>query len=171
MAVSYSNGVKRLATLLLSVLLAGTAPADSTDGAWNVQSDTYEILLDERQVTYVGNVVAEQGEYRIKADRLRAFFNEKNEVIRMEAHGAGAAQAQLESLQAPEETRLHGDSLFYNLSAARVTARGNTLFVRGHDKMNAHELTYNLNEERVVANRNATDRVRVVLFPEGSRTP
>ncbi len=148
-----------------------SATAETTNGAWNVQSDTYEILLDERQVTYVGNVIAEQGTYRIKADRLRAFFNERNEVIRMEAHGTRSAQAQLESLNQPEETRLHGDSLFYNLPDARVTARGNTQFVRGHDTMNAHELTYNLNEERVVANRNATERVRVVLFPEGSRTP
>ena len=148
-----------------------TSATDTQNGAWNVQSDTYEILLDKRQVTYMGNVVAEQGEYRIRADRLRAYLNENNEVVRMEAHGTTRLQAELESLNQPQKTRLNGDSLFYNLNAARVTARGNTVFTRGQDQMNAHELTYNLNEERIVANRNATDRVRVVLFPEGSRQP
>ncbi len=167
----YSESVKRIYTLLMMVWLSATATAESSGGAWEVQSDTYEILLEERQVTYRGNVIAEQGEYRIKADRLRAFFNERNEVIRMEAHGTSAGQAELENLTREPRTELFGDSLYYNLNDAQVTARGNTTFSQGHDTLNAHELTYNLTEERVVANRNAEERVRVVLYTEGSITP
>ena len=160
------------------VLLAGgvfaacfaTAESDTMGGTpWEVQSDSYEILLDQRLITYVGNVVAEQDEYRIKADRMRAYFNEKNELIRMEADGSSTVQAELEALKQPEKTRLVGDRLVYDMLDDRVTARGSTRLFRGPDTMDAHELIYNLLEERVVALRNSESRVKVVMFPEGSR--
>ena len=156
-----------LALLITSSGIA--ASANAANEPWDVQSDSYEILLDQKQVTYLGNVVAEQGVFTIKADRLRAFFNDNNEVIRMEAYGTKAAQAELEDRGQAPVTRLHGDALHYNLNNSRVTARGNTLLVRGQDTLNAHELVYNLNEERVVANRNDQERVRVVLFPQGTK--
>lgn len=144
------------------------AEAAAQEGAWEVQSDSYEILLDKRQITYVGNVVAEQGEYRIKADRMLAFFNENNELIRLEADGTQQVQAELEALDQPQKTRLLGDRLLYDMHADRVTARGHTKLFRGTDTMDAHELVYNLVEERVVAMRSNDARVKVIMYPEGS---
>jgi lipopolysaccharide transport protein LptA len=140
-------------------------------GAWEVQSDSYEILLDQHQITYVGNVVAEQGEYRIKADRMRAYFNENNELIRMEADGSTDVQAELEALDQPQKTRLLGDRLLYDMRDDQVTARGHTRLYRGTDTMDAHELVYNIVEERVVAQRNDQARVKVVMYPEGTTPP
>ncbi len=152
--------------------LSPTAAAVTTnEGAWEVQSDSYEILLDKRQITYVGNVVAEQGEYRIKADRMLAFFNENNELIRLEADGTSKVQAELEALDQPQKTRLLGDRLLYDMHEDRVTARGHTKLFRGTDTMDAHELVYNLLEERVVAMRSNDARVKVVMYPEGSTKP
>jgi lipopolysaccharide export system protein LptA len=37
--------------------------------------------------------------------------------------------------------------------------------------MDAHELVYNLLEERVVAMRNNDARVKVIMYPEGSTKP
>jgi|GEM_PF-1887140 len=145
--------------------------AQVAEGAWEVQSDSYEILLDKRQITYVGNVVAEQGEYRIKADRMLAFFNENNELIRLEADGTKAVQAELEALDQPQKTRLLGDRLLYDMHEDRVTARGHTKLFRGTDTMDAHELVYNLMEERVVAMRSTDARVKVIMYPEGSTKP
>lgn len=151
---------------------ASTAVQTQVDeGPWEVQSDSYEILLDKRQITYVGNVIAEQGEYRIKADRMLAFFNENNELIRLEADGTSAVQAELEALDQPQKTRLLGDRLLYDMHEDRVIARGHTKLFRGADTMDAHELIYNLMEERVVAMRSADARVKVVMYPEGSTKP
>ncbi len=160
-----------MTTGLLSLLFAVASWGVVEKKPWEVQSDSYEILLDQRQITYVGNVVAEQGEYRIKADRLRAYFNEKNELIRMEADGTPTLQAELEALDQPQVTRLLGDRLLYDMRDDRVTAKGHTKLFRGPDTMDAHELIYNLLEERVVALRNDQSRVKVVMFPEGTRPP
>lgn len=156
---------------LLSLVCTVTSWGVVENKPWEVESDSYEILLDQRQITYVGNVVAEQGEYRIKADRLRAYFNEKNELIRMEADGSSTLQAELEALDQPQVTRLLGDRLLYDMRDDRVTAKGHTKLFRGPDTMDAHELIYNLLEERVVALRNDQSRVKVVMFPEGARPP
>jgi len=172
----------RMTTARLTLLLlclwgllpgaVGTAFAVSAEsGPWEVQSDSYEILLDQRQITYVGNVVASQGEYLIKADRMRAYFNDKNELIRMEADGTSEVQAELEALNQPQTTRLFGDRLLYDMQEDRVTARGHTRLFRGYDTMDAHEVIYNLTEERVVALRNDESRVRVIMYPEGARPP
>ncbi|MCP5180942.1 MAG: lipopolysaccharide transport periplasmic protein LptA [Pseudomonadales bacterium] len=157
------RGLASLLFLPAAVLAVGS------DQPWEVQSDSYEILLDQRQITYVGNVVASQGEYRIRASRLRAYLNEKNEIIRLEADGSAATQAELEALNQPQETRLFGDRLLYDMRADKVTARGHTRLFRGTDTMDAHELVYNLTDEKVVAMRNTQERVRVVMYPEGTK--
>jgi lipopolysaccharide transport protein LptA len=173
--------LQHIKTIALLISAAWTHPAAAAvtaetsppgqEAPWEVQSDSYEILLDKRQITYVGNVVAEQGEYRIKADRMLAFFNENNELIRLEADGTSAVQAELEALDQPQKTRLLGDRLLYDMHDDRVTARGNTKLLRGTDTMDAHELVYNLMEERVVAMRSNEARVKVVMYPEGSIKP
>ncbi len=165
------HGLKVIATGLACLFCSVGSWGVVEKKPWEVQSDSYEILLDQRQITYVGNVVAEQGEYRIKADRLRAYFNEKNELIRMEADGTSSLQAELEALDQPQITRLLGDRLLYDMRDDRVTAKGHTKLLRGPDTMDAHELIYNLLEERVIALRNDTARVKVIMFPEGTRPP
>lgn len=145
------------ALLLLAAAEAGAALPI------NIEAGRFEMLLAERKATYVGNVIAVQGDYEIQADRLIVHFNEDNQVTSMIATGD---PAKLSDHSAAPPITVTGASLDYQFDAAAVRATGGATLFQGEDRMTAERISYDLDADRAQAFSGNGGRVRLIFRPE-----
>ncbi len=149
--------------LLLAVLpaLAGAAYAQPI----NIEAGHFEMLLAENKATYVGGVVAVQGEREIRADHLTVYFDEDNDVVSMLAEGDPAT---LSDRAAEPPITVTGAALDYHFDEQRVRVSGGGALVQGEDRLTAEIIIYDLEAERAEAFSNSGGRVQLTLEPKDS---
>jgi len=157
-------------TICLFLLLAGFSPAaeKSAPAGYdknqpiNITSDRLEADDVARQVKFLGNVVASQGEVVIYSAVLTLFYTEgSQEIDRVEADG-DVRIVQGERVATGEK------AVFYRADG-RIVLSGNARVHQGADFVEGDEITVLLGEEKSVVQGKGGSRVNAVFHPKEER--
>ncbi len=156
-----------LAALILLLLAATQVPAQpaapvlqhDTDQPIQITSDRLEAEHAARQVRFIGNVAARQGELLIYAGELIAYLSERQEIERIEA---------LRDVRIIQGVRVAtGQKGVYYRADARFVLTGSPRIRQGEDFIEGEEITVFLNEERSIVRGRNGSRVQAVFHPRG----
>lgn len=154
--------------MISGLLVALPAWAASVSGAGPYASQQpIEITADRLEgddlagkATFVGGVVARQGDVTIYAGQIIVFFpTRERDIDRVEAYGA-VRIVQGERVATGEK------AVFFN-KEGRVVLSGNPKVHQGQDFVQGEEITVYLNEERSVVTGGTKSRVNATFHPQG----
>ncbi len=158
----------------LAAGLALAAPAhaqiSSEGGPIYINSDRTESLERERKVLLVGNVDIQQGEARLRANKVTLTFAGKQ--------GGGATSSlggsfgQIESMLAEGEVfyvtpelKAKGDRGLYEAAIDTITMTGNVALMRGRDVAEGETLKLEIKNRRTTLD-GGTGRTRMMIDPD-----
>lgn len=155
-----------LSAILLCIAFAGSLPAADGVGAGRgdqpIQIKSNELFTDSAAgtATFVGKVVARQGDITIYSDRLVIFYAEKKkEVDKVEAFG---------NVRIVQENRLGvANHALYENKAGKITLDGNPKVYQGDDVVTGKVITYLVNEQKSMVTGGPNERVEAVIHPKG----
>jgi len=153
-----------LAAAAAAAPAAGEAPLAAYDSSLpiNVSADRLDADDLARQVRFVGNVVARQGEVVIYADRLTLFYaGENREIERVEADG-DVRIVQGERVATGQKGTLYR-------AEGRVVLTGSARVHQGEDFVEGDEIIVLLNEEKSIVQGREGGRVNAVFHPKEER--
>ncbi|NBX03617.1 MAG: lipopolysaccharide transport periplasmic protein LptA [Alphaproteobacteria bacterium] len=144
-----------------------------------ITSDSLEVLQEQNRATFVGHVVAIQGDMRLKSDKMIVHYHKAAEG---EAKAASGGQGSIEKIEvegnvfltSPEETA-KGDTGLYEVTGRTLTLDNHVVLTRGQNVLKGDHLVYNLDTGKsVITSANgqtqSTDgkkqRVRALFVPE-----
>ncbi|RII26584.1 MAG: lipopolysaccharide transport periplasmic protein LptA [Geobacter sp.] len=146
--------------VVTGVLAAGDPMSRRNDQPIKIKSN--ELFTDNAAgtATFVGKVVARQGDLVIYSDRLIVHYADKDkEVDRVEAFG------NVRIVQ--ENRRGEADHAVYERQLAKITLDGGKPKVsQGEDTVTGEVITYFLNDEKSVATGGKTGRVEATIQPK-----
>ncbi len=155
-----------LPAILLCMACAGTLLAgqgtEPVRGDQPIQIKSNELFTDNtaRTATFVGKVVARQGDITIYSDRLVIFYSEKGkEVDKVEAFG---------NVRIVQENRLGlANHALYENKTGKITLDGNPKVYQGEDVVTGKVITYLVNEQKSMVTGGPGERVEAVIHPKG----
>ena len=124
-----------------------------------ITAQQLEILQQQRQSIFSGDVVAKQGEMTLYADKLIVVFQPKqDQVERLEAIG-GVRVLQLDRVATAEK------AVFFQLEE-KLVLNGNAEVIQGQNKISGDEVTLYMKENRSLIKSSESGRVKAVIVPE-----
>jgi lipopolysaccharide export system protein LptA len=147
--------------MLVSSAAAAAEAGEKHDGQpITIRSNELQADTKSRTATFLGKVVAKQGDITIFADRLIVRYAEQGgDVERVEADG---------NVRIVQKNRIgtaqHG---VYQTREGKITLSGSPKVIQGKDMVTGREITYFVNEERSVVTGGPETRVEAVLYPKG----
>jgi len=124
-----------------------------------ITSQKLEVLQQQRQSIFTGDVVAKQGDMTLFAEKLIVFLHQdQNQVERLEAIG-GVRVLQLDRIATAEK------AIFYQLEEKLVLS-GNAEVTQGKNEISGDEITLYLKENRTLITSSENNRVKAVIVPE-----
>lgn len=172
--------MKRSLVTVILFLIAASAQAQQTDTKKPVEvaSDTLEVLQNEQKAIFVGNVIATQGNIKMRAERMVVFYRETPKaagataapmgakgIHRIEAHGNVIFTTPTETAQ--------GNQAIYNVDTETVDLVGNVTLTRDKNVLKGTSLSYNMATGRSILNSTSGatgGRVRGLFVPGQSGT-
>ncbi|GLP95829.1 lipopolysaccharide transport periplasmic protein LptA [Paraferrimonas sedimenticola] len=158
---------KSLAALLFSALVSTSAAAVTADYLQQVtiNSDTQSADINESLIIFDGNVVVRQGSMEIKADRLTAQTNEDKTAKVLVATGQPATYEQVMENGAPASAS--AEEIRYDIATSTLTMIGNASLEQTGNKVTGHQIRYNMETQRIIAesSQGSNDRVTTILQP------
>ena len=153
--------------LMLAVPVLGSVPAGkgfSSDQPIDIRSDSLEADDAKRQVRFLGNVVARQGDLTIYAQEVAIFYAEgAGEIDRIEAYG------DVRIVQG-DKVATGRQGVFFNREG-KIVLTGSPRLNQGENHITGAEVTVFLNEERSVVRGQEGGRVNAVFHPKGTSSP
>ncbi|MGA7104857.1 MAG: lipopolysaccharide transport periplasmic protein LptA [Candidatus Deferrimicrobiaceae bacterium] len=156
--------------LLLFLVMSVPAGAEEKPGAWRSDEagrQPIEITADRlnadsgtESVTFEGNVVANQADVTLHADRLFAEYSRGQKAIEKIT-----AEGNVRVVQGGKEARA-AHAVFYNLEQ-RIVLSGGADLKQGENTLKGDTVTIYLRENRSVVTSGEGGRVRAVLHPQG----
>jgi lipopolysaccharide export system protein LptA len=147
--------------MLFSSIVAAAGAGGTRDGQpITVKSNELQADTKNRTATFLGKVVAKQGDITIFADRLVVRYAEQGgDVERVEAVG---------NVRIVQQNRI-GSAQYgvYQTKEGKITLSGSPKVVQGKDMITGREITYFVNEERSVVTGGPEARVEAVIYPKG----
>lgn len=156
--------MKRILSLvcILHALASPVAAlAETRDGQpITIRSNELQADTKSRIATFLGKVVAKQGNITIFADRL---------VVRYEEQGGDVEMVEaIGNVRIVQENRIGtAQRGVYRTREGKITLSGNPKVVQGKDMITGREITYFVNEERSVVTGGPEARVEAVIYPKG----
>jgi len=148
--------------VLCSVATASAAGSGDEHGAQPIMIKSNELQADmkSRTATFLGRVVAKQGDITIHAEKLIVRYADRGgEVEKVEAFG---------NVRIVQENRIGtGQQAVYYRSEGKITLSGSPKVVQGKDTITGREITYFVNEEKSIVTGTPENRVEAVIFPKG----
>jgi lipopolysaccharide export system protein LptA len=168
---------------LTAALLGGAAAAraqglgtHSGDGPVDITADELEVQNKECVSIWRGKAEALQGQDRLRADVLKAFFETKpggkgaattgacGDLLRMEAEGSVYYVT-------GKDQRVRGDAATYDANNDTVTVTGDVIAVQGQNVLRGRRMVFNTNtgEGHMTGGGtgvNAPNRPRGVIYPK-----
>lgn len=124
-----------------------------------ITSQKLEVLQQQRQSIFTGDVVAKQGDMTLFAEKLIVFLHQdQDQVERLEALG-GVRVLQLDRIATAEK------AVFYQLEEKLVLS-GNAEVTQGKNEISGDEITLYLKENRTLITSSENNRVKAVIIPE-----
>ena len=180
---TYQPKLGRLAALaglglMLSVSAPDSAPATKKTNAVlpggnskqpiNIEALKLDYFDKEQKLIYTGNVVAIQGESKLKASVLTIFLTPKNP----DGAASTASTNQVQRMLAAGPVTLlqrdqvgTGDSGVYEKSLNTVVLTGNVTLSQGPNVTKGDKLTYDLKTGQAVVTGNGPGRVKSMFIP------
>jgi len=169
---------------LIPTLALAQAPNRSFDGKQPIEitSDSLEVQQKENVAVFVGNVVAIQGDVRLKSDRMTVYYTGSEEKEKTKSAGAQTQSIKKIDvdgnvfLSTPEETA-SGAKGDYDVVAQEIHLFENVILTRGKNTLKGNALTYNFTSGHsvmqggTVAEQGASkgkERVRALFIPENA---
>ncbi len=171
--------------LLPSLALAQPPVAKSFDSKQPIEitSDSLEVLQNDSMATFVGNVVAIQGDVRLKSDKMTVYYAKKGDD---KAAAANSTQQQSIKkidvdgnvfLSTPDETA-GGARGNYDVIGQEIHLQENVTLTRGKNVLKGNNLTYNFASGRSVISggdvaeqgtSKGKQRVRALFVPDDKK--
>lgn len=125
-----------------------------------IKSNELQADTKNRTATFLGKVVAKQGDITILADRLVVRYAEQGgDVEKVEAVG---------NVRIVQQNRI-GTAQYgvYQTREGKITLSGSPKVVQGKDMITGREITYFVDDERSVVTGGPETRVEAVIYPKG----
>jgi len=124
-----------------------------------ITAQQLEVLQQQRQSIFIGDVVAKQGEMILHADKLIVFLHKNQDQIeRLDAIG-GVKVLQLDRIATAEKAVFHqAEEILVLIGNAEVT--------QGKNIISGDEITLYMKENRTLIKSSEKSRVKAVIVPE-----
>lgn len=146
--------------------LSGAALALPADSEQPIEVDADRAVRKAELVTYLGNVVINQGSLRIQAEKV-VVTSQGKQVHRIVASGS---PAQFQQQPEPEQPPVHAAArtIDYNLSDALIVLTNQASVRQEGSEVQGQRIEYQLETQTVRADSSGQgdDRVRMVLQPQ-----
>lgn len=146
----------------------GVLPGGNSKEPINIEAAKLDYFDKEQKLVYTGNVVAIQGESKLKATTLIIFLTPKEPG---DPAGAPSSSSQVRRMEATGPVTITskdqigtGDNGVYEKSDNKVYLFGNVTLTQGANVTKGDKLVYDLNTKQSVV----TGRVRSLFLPSGS---
>lgn len=139
--------------------IAAGAVGDVEESPITIKSNELQADQANRTATFIGKVVAKQGDVTIHADKLVVRYAEGGgEVDKVEAFG---------NVSIVQQNRIGTSqhAVYYN-KEGKITLSGSPKVIQGKDMVTGREITYFVNEDRSVVTGGPDARVEAVIFPK-----
>jgi len=137
---------------------AGQTAAPDTTQPIEITAQKLELIQQQRQSIFTGDVVATQGDMTLSADKLTVFLLENQDQIdRLEAVGT-VKVVQLDRVATADR------AVFYQLEEKLVLS-GHAVVVQDNNKVSGEEIVIYLKENRSVIKSSNNSRVKAVIVP------
>lgn len=124
-----------------------------------ITAQQLEVLQQQRQSIFTGDVVAKQGDMTLYADKLIVFLHkDQDQIERLDAIG-GVRVVQLDRIATAEK------AVFHQVEEVLVLS-GNAEVVQGKNKVSGDEITLYIKENRTLIKSSKKSRVKAVIVPE-----
>jgi len=123
-----------------------------------ITAQKLELIQQQRQSIFTGDVVAKQGDMTLSADKLTVFLLENQDQIdRLEAVGT-VKVVQFDRVATADR------AIFYQLEEKLVLS-GHAVVVQDNNKVSGDEIEIYLKENRSVIKSSKSSRVKAVIIP------
>jgi len=162
---------------LLGAVLAGAALAvpaqaqiSSEGGPIYINSDRTESLERERKVLLIGNVDIQQGDARLRADRVTLVFSGKEGGSSSSTLGGSFGQiksmlAEGDVFYVTPELKAKGDRGIYEADIDTITMTGHVALMRGRDVAEGETLKLEIKNRRTTLD-GGEGRARMMIDPD-----
>ena len=180
----------RLLNVFIAVSFAFSASAYAADAGRfktnqpiEINSDSLEVLQEESRAIFVGNVVAVQGDVRLKSDKMTVHYTQSKDKAATAPKDKGAAEGKssIERIEVegnvflttPEETA-SGATGLYEVTDKIIHLNDKVVLTRGKNVLKGDHLVYNMNTGKSVISSGSTataagagkkERVRALFIP------
>ncbi len=159
---------RSLALISFLLALSGSALGEpltanlAADAPISVSADRLEANETLREVRFVGNVVARQGELAIYARELAIYYQAKGrDIDRVEALG---------EVRIVQGTRVAtGQKASFFNRERKIVLTGSPRVYQGDDFVEGEEIVVMLDEEKSIVKGNQGTRVNAVFHPKGTK--
>ena len=175
--------IKMARSKILGALLAGAAfaaPAahaqiSSEGGPIYINSDRTESLERERKVLLVGNVDIQQGDARLRADKVTLVFAGKEGAASSDTLGGSFGQIQSMTAEGQvfyvtPDLKAKGDRGVYEAAVDTITMTGNVALMRGRDVAEGETLKLEIKNRRTTLDGGAGP-ARMMIDPDSQSGP
>ncbi|MCI4679728.1 organic solvent tolerance protein OstA [Rhodoblastus acidophilus] len=146
-------------------------PGASSREPIHISADKLDYFDKQQKAIYTGNVIAVQGDTRLKASSLLIFFDSKPGAAKKETVGPGAAaNSGLRRMEGKGPIVITnkdqvgtGDSLLYDKPADKFYLIGHVMLSQGENVTRGDKLTYDLATGQAVVS--SKGRVRSLIVP------
>lgn len=139
-----------------------TTAGFSFDKPVNIHSDSLEYDNKNNTATFVGNVVARQGDIVIFADRVTGAYGGSGGLRRLTAQG---------NVKVVQGERIAtGKKIVFYSKEQKIVATGNPRVWQGDNVVQGKTITVFLKEDRYLVEGDPDDRVSATLYPKGKKT-
>jgi len=176
----FNRACTLLTILISSVLISAPCSSAASDKKRpegkevpiEIESKTLEVDDGKKTVTFIGDVDAIRGSFRIKADRLTVYYaGQATKGI------TGSGQAKIEKIVAKGNVKITRDEgglataeeAVYYQNEEKVILTGNPVVKQGDDFVEGSRAILFLNENRSIIEGSEKSRVRAVLSPRGEK--
>ncbi|SNB46424.1 lipopolysaccharide transport periplasmic protein LptA [Geobacter sp. DSM 9736] len=149
---------------LIAACPAWGAAEDRSASPIELKANELHSDSNSRTATFLGQVVAKQGDVTIYADRLVVRYAEQAQAVeRVEASG------NVRIVQGSR--RGEAASAVYDNGRGVITLEGNPRVYQGNDIVSGRVITYYLDEQKSTVTGGSNERVRAVIHPgQGSKS-
>ncbi len=142
-----------------TAVAAEQAPLLNKELPVEITAQQLEMMQQQRQSIFSGDVVAKQGDMTLTAAKLTVFLQkEQDQIDRLEASGA-VKVTQLDRVATADK------AVFYQLEE-KLVLTGDATVVQGTNKVSGAEIVLYLKENRSVVKSLDRGRVKAVIVPE-----
>ncbi|MDY7025859.1 MAG: lipopolysaccharide transport periplasmic protein LptA [Pseudomonadota bacterium] len=164
--------IKALTKLLLGGLTAGFfmmsiahgAPNPALSGEITIEADTAEFSQQTGVASYSGNVVIQQDDLTLYAEKVD-IYQEDGKLVKAIASGSPAKAVRKAQADTPITTA-SASIVHYLVRDQKIALQGNAKLVQGDNKLESGFIDYYLNQKRIFAKKDQNKRVKITLPPD-----